>query len=50
MKKKKGNKNRENFGPLKIGNLIQMVFDLFFFQNICKFDIVLFISSHRTKW
>jgi hypothetical protein len=30
--------------------LIQMDFDLIVLQNICKWDLVLFISSRRTKW
>jgi hypothetical protein len=37
------------FGRLKIVKLIQMVFDLKILQNIYKWDLVLFILSHRTK-
>jgi hypothetical protein len=51
MEKKKENKNREGFFELlKMGNLIQNVFDLKILQNICTWDLVLFISSRRTKW
>jgi hypothetical protein len=42
-KNKKGNKNRGRF-------LGCMIFDLIFFENICKRDLVLFILLCRTKW
>jgi hypothetical protein len=48
--KEKWNKNREIFfWLLKIGNLIQIVFYLKILQTICKWNLVLFTSSHRTK-
>jgi hypothetical protein len=51
MEKKKGNKKQGRiFRLLKIENLIQMVFDLKILQNICKRDLILFISSRRTQW
>jgi hypothetical protein len=49
-RKRKKKKQGRVFGLLKIGNLIQMIFDLKILQNICKCDLVLFISSRRIKW
>jgi hypothetical protein len=48
--KENGNENSEGFfWLLKIRNLIQIIFDLKIIQNICKWDLVLFISLHRIK-
>jgi hypothetical protein len=49
-KRKKEIKTGKDFYLLKIRNLIQMVFYLKILQNIYKWDLVLFISSCRTKW
>jgi hypothetical protein len=50
QKRKKEIKQGRIFGLLRIRNLIQMVLDLKFLQNLYKWYLVLFISSHRTKW
>jgi hypothetical protein len=49
-KRKRKQKQGRIFGLLKIGNLTQIIFDLKILQNICKSDLVLFISLRRIKW
>jgi hypothetical protein len=49
QKWKKEIKQGRIFGLLKIQNLIQLVFDLKILQNTCKWDLILFISSHKTQ-
>jgi hypothetical protein len=49
-KRKRKQKQGRIFGLLKIGNLTQIIFDLKILQNICKSDLVLFISLRGIKW
>jgi hypothetical protein len=50
MEKKKEIKIRKNFCVVENWKFNSNDFYLKIIQNICKWDLVLFILSHRTKW